>query len=187
MAVATKNPAAQLDSGADTERGAQAHRYASELFERYYDRSVTALATALGTTRDTARSWLGAAPGKPREALLDRAVRLWILCRTGSRYIFGGDKVGQWTLAPHLGLQGKSPAETLLEDGERGLERLLNEMVSYAPARPDLPLESDEEELRTSLRESLGPETAARLDAILEAPELEVTDEDLAELAAFDD
>jgi hypothetical protein len=183
----TRDVAARDPSHADLSRASLAHRLMAGLFERYYGRSVSDLATALDTTRDTVRAWLAGPRNRPREELVQRAQRLWILCRSASRYILGGRKIGEWTLSPHIGLGGLSPSEALLDSGQEALDQLLNEMVLYAPARPDLSTEATEEELLSMMATSLGPETMARVDQIMSAPALEVTDEDLADLSAFDD
>jgi len=47
-------------------------RTPSLALQRYYE-SVTDQAVALGTTRDTVRTWLNSPPSKPREDLLLRA------------------------------------------------------------------------------------------------------------------
>jgi hypothetical protein len=167
-------------------RSVRAHDLACDLGS-YYEASVTGLATALGTTRDTARAWLEAPPNKPRQELLDRAERLSLLCRAASRYLLGRAAVGRWTLAPHLSLHGESPAQALLARGDEGLTWLLMEMASVAPARPDLPLAQDEEALWEKISETLGADDLARIERILQAPELDVDDRDLADLAAFEE
>lgn len=167
-------------------RGVRAHRLALDLAS-FYRGSISDLARAWGTTRDTARAWLEEPPTKPREDLLERAQRLSLLCRAVSRYMSGRGAAGRWTLAPHLALHGRSPAEALLEDGDEALTQLLMEMVAVAPARPDLPLADDEEVLWQRIAESLDPEDLERIEGILQGPELEVGEEDLADLAAFDE
>jgi hypothetical protein len=165
-------------------RGERAHALALAL-ERYYG-SVTELSAALDTTRDTVRMWLKSPPSKPREDLLLRAERLWLLGRAAQRYMVGVRYVGAWTLAPHIGLNGESPARVLVAEGDKGLERLLDDMAAYTPSRPDLPLDADDELIWRGVQEMLGPEALAQVAKVLEAPQLDVTEDDLAELDAFD-
>lgn len=165
-------------------RGGRAHSLALAL-ERYYG-SVTELSVALDTTRDTVRTWLNSPPSKPREELLLRAERLWVLGRAAQRYMVGVRNVGVWTLAPHIGLNGECPARVLIAEGDRGLERLLDDMATYAPSRPDLPLDADDELIWQGVQEMLEPEVLAEAEKVLEAPQLEVTEDDLAGLDAFD-
>ena len=165
-------------------RGERAHALALAL-ERYYG-SVTALSAALDTTRDTMRTWLNSPPSKPREDILLRAERLWLLGRAAQRYMVGVRNIGAWTLAPHLGLNGESPARVLAAEGDKGLERLLDDMATYAPSRPDLPLDADDDLIWQGVQEMLGPEALAQAEKVLDAPRLDVTEDDLAGLDAFD-
>jgi hypothetical protein len=165
-------------------RSERAHALALAL-ERYYG-SVTELSTALDTTRDTVRTWLNSPPGKPREDLLLRAERLWLLGRAAQRYMVGVRNVGAWTLAPQIGLNGGCPARVLVAEGDQGLERLLDDMAAYAPSRSDLPLDADDELIWQGVQEMLGSEALAQAERVLEAPQLDLTEDDLAGLDAFD-
>ena len=150
----------------------------------YYP-SVVNQARALGTSRDTVRAWRDDAPDKPREDILRRAERLWILCRSAQRYMEGEQAIGTWTLSPHLGLAGKSPAAHLVEHGETGLVELLADMATYTPPRRDVPLDVGDEEIWEGVKELLGANGLTRgID--MEAAELDVTDEDLADLEPLD-
>jgi hypothetical protein len=182
--MATVDHTRSSSSEALSVRGERAHSLALAL-ERYYG-SVTELSVALDTTRDTVRTWLNSPPSKPREELLLRAERLWVLGRAAQRYMVGVRNVGAWTLAPHIGLNGECPARVLIGEGNRGLERLLDDMATYAPSRPDLPLDADDELIWQGVREMLGSEVLAEAEKVLEAPPLEVTEDDLAGLDAFD-
>lgn len=167
-----------------SERSDRAHRLAVSL-ARYYA-SISELATALDTTRDTIRSWLTSPPRKPRQDLLLRAERLWLLGRAAQRYMVGLRQVGAWTLAPHLGLNGTAPADVLLTAGDDGLRRLLADMTAYTPSRRDLNIEDDDQLIWEGVQAMLGPELLDHVQRVLDAPEQDVTDEDLAELNAFD-
>jgi len=169
----------------DKLRGERAHALALSLAQ-YYASNVSDLATALGTTRDTVRAWLTDPPAKPREELLARAERLWVLARAAQRYIPDERTVGRWTLAPNLGLGGSSPAAVLVASGDDGLDRVLADMVSYAPARPDLPIEAEDELIWQGVQALLQRETLVEVEKVLSQPALDVTDADLAELDAFD-
>jgi hypothetical protein len=190
VAISTKVVVATVDhirsstSEARSVRGERAHALVLAL-ERYYV-SVTELSAALGTTRDTVRTWLNSPPSKPREDLLLRAERLWLLGRAAQRYMVGLRNVGAWTLAPHIGLNGECPARVLVAQGDKGLERLLDDMTAYAPSRADLPLEADDELIWHGVQKMLGPEVLAQAQKVLEAPQLDVTKDDLAGLDAFD-
>jgi hypothetical protein len=165
-------------------RGERAHALALAL-QRYYG-SVTDLSAALSTTRDTVRTWLNSPPSKPREDILLRAERLWLLGRAAQRYMVGGRNIGAWTLAPHIGLKGESPARVLIAEGNKGLGRLLDDMATYAPSRPDLPLDAGDELVWKGVQEMLGPEALAQAEKVIDAPQLDVTEDDLAGLDAFD-
>ena len=71
-------------------------RVVAELLVFYGSRSR--LANALGTTRDTVRSWsAGTAPAPPRVELLERAELLLGLCRAARRYMAADRQVGEWS------------------------------------------------------------------------------------------
>ncbi len=95
-------------------------------------------------------------------------------------------QVGAWTLAPHLGLNGTAPADVLLTAGDDGLRRLLADMTAYTPSRRDLNIEDDDQLIWEGVQAMLGPELLDHVQRVLDAPEQDVTDEDLAELNAFD-
>jgi hypothetical protein len=97
-----------------------------------------------------------------------------------------GRNIGAWTLAPHIGLNGDSPARVLVAEGNNGLDRLLDDMARYAPSRPDLPLDADDELIWKGVQEMLGPEALAQAEKVIDAPQLDVTEDDLAGLDAFD-
>ena len=66
------------------------------------------------------------------------------------------------------------------------MERLLDDMAAYAPSRANLPLEADDELIWQGVQEMLGPGALAQAEKVLEAPQLDVTENDLAGLDAFD-
>jgi len=110
-----------------------------------------------------------------------------LMAQAAQRYMADVHKIGKWTLAPHLALHGDSPAQVLAREGREGLQRILDDMVSYTPSRPDLPVDADDRTLWEGIREILGPQAVVRVEQMLDAPELEVTEEDLADLDFFDE
>jgi hypothetical protein len=156
------------------------------LRETYYGGSVSDLAAALGTSRDTARNWSSAEPRRPRRSTLVRVRLLFGLCRAAERYMATSRQVGEWTLAPHPAFAGMSPAQALADEGFAAYRQLRNELVDYIPARPDLPIEFDESSLLADIAALQGEEAIAELQKIIAAPELKVNDDDLADLDDFD-
>ena len=167
-----------------TARSGQAERAASQLLVFY--RSLSQLASALGVTRDTARSWsAGTAPARPRVEVLERAELLLSLCRAARRYMADDRQVGAWTLAPSPSLRGHSPAQMLARHGQEGLQILLAELATVAPPRPTGPVEMPSvDELRESLASGVGTVALKRIDWIAAAEPIELSDAQLdAEVA----
>lgn len=164
-----------------------AQKLLRSLAGKYYGGSISELATALGLTRDTTRAWLREAPRRPRGAVIARIELLAVLCGGAARYMASGRQVGRWTLAPHPAFQGRAPAEVLVEEGPAGLEALLEGMIEYVPARSDPELELDEAELLAGIRATLGSEMAQTIEEIAAAPELDLSEEDLADLQGLNE
>lgn len=166
---------------ARTARSGQAERAVSELLVFYG--SLSRLASALGTTRDTVRSWnAGQAPARPRVELLERAELLLALCKAARRYMAADRQVGEWTVAPGPPLRGHSPAQVLGRHGREGLQILLAELATIAPPRPAGPIEMPSlEQLRASLAGGLGPEALERIERIAAAEPIELSDSQLDE------
>jgi hypothetical protein len=166
---------------ARTVRSGQAERVASELLVFYG--SLARLASALGTTRDTVRSWrIGPAPARPRVELLERAELLRMLCNAARRYMAADRQVGEWTLAPSPPLRGHSPAQVLASHGREGLQILLAELATVAPPRSAGPVEMPSlEQLRASLANGVGPEALERIGRIAAAEPIEIGDAELDE------
>jgi len=166
---------------ARTVRSGQAERAVAELLVFYGSRSR--LASALGVTRDTVRSWsAGTAPARPRVELLERAELLLGLCRAARRYMAADRQVGEWTLAPSPSLRGHSPAQMLGRHGREGLKVLLAELATIAPPRPVGPVEMPSvEKLRASLAAGVGPEALERIERIAAADPIEFSDAQLDE------
>jgi len=162
-----------------TARSGQAQRAVAELLVFYGSRSR--LASALGITRDTVRSWsAGTAPARPRVELLERAELLLGLCKAARRYMAADRQVGDWTLAPSPSLRGHSPAQVLNRHGREGLQVLLAELAIIAPSSPTGPVEMPSvEELRASLATGLDPETLERIERIAAAEPIELDDAQL--------
>jgi hypothetical protein len=162
-----------------TARGDQAGRVASRLLVFY--RSVSQLASALGVTRDTARSWsAGETPARPRVELLERAELLLSLCNAARRYMASDRQVGVWTLAPSPALRGYTPAQVLVRHGRGGLEVLLAELATVAPPRPSGPVRMPSvEELRESLAGGVGRAALKRIEKIAASEPVEFSDAEL--------
>lgn len=164
---------------ARTARSGQAQRAASELLVFYGSRSR--LASGLGITRDTVRSWsAGTTPARPRVELLERAELLLGLCEAARRYMAADRQVGEWTLAPSPSLRGHSPAQVLSHHGREGLQILLAELTTIAPPRPAGPVEMPSvEELRAALAAGLGSEALERIERIAALDPIELSDSQL--------
>ncbi|MGH2902782.1 MAG: hypothetical protein ACRDK7_04255 [Solirubrobacteraceae bacterium] len=162
-----------------TPRSGQAQRTVLQLLVFY--RSLSQLASALGVTRDTARSWsAGTAPARPRVELLERAELLLSLCGAARRYMADDHQVGTWTLAPSPALHGHSPAEMLARHGREGLQVLLAELATVAPPRPGGPVEMPFVELlRESLATGVGAAALKRIEKIAAAEPIELGDAEL--------
>lgn len=162
-----------------TARSDQAERTASQLLVFY--RSTAQLASALGVTRDTARSWsAGTAPARPRVELLQRAELLLSLCNAARRYMASDRQVGAWTLAPSPSLRGHTPAQMLARHGREGLRVLLGELARIAPPRPTGPVQMPSlQELQESLASGLGPAALKRIEKIASAEPIELSDAEL--------
>ena len=69
-----------------------------------------ALARALGVHRDTIRAWEHRAPTRLRHSSLARVNTICAIAEQVGRYLPREKLVGEWLLAPHIGLGGISPA-----------------------------------------------------------------------------
>jgi hypothetical protein len=172
-AASTRSPGPKGDPG---------RQLLAAMLDDYYGGSITELAAALGAARDTVRGWIERPPTRPRRSTLRRIGMLDSLLRAASPYMNTSRQVGQWSLAPHPAFGGASPAGAVAAEGFKALYRIRVEMVDYVPARPDLPLAIAEDQLREDLAAGRDAESARRLAGILAAPELELTEEDLADL-----
>jgi hypothetical protein len=170
------NQKVKRPSRARTVRSGQAEHAVSELSIFYG--SLSRLASALGTTRDTVRSWgMGSAPARPRVELLERAELLLALCNAARRYMAADRQVGEWTLVPSPPLCGHSPAQVLARHSREGLRILLAELATVAPPRSAGPVEMPSlEQLRASLANGVGPEALERIEQIAA---VELSDRDL--------
>lgn len=77
--------------------------------ERFFA-SQTALARALGVHRDTIRAWEHGQPTRLRHSSLERVNTVCAIAEQVARYLPREKLVGEWLLAPHIGLGGISPA-----------------------------------------------------------------------------
>ncbi len=179
---------AGLRRRASTARSTRAKVVAGEL--RVYFRSAAQLALALGTSRDTLRTWSTArAPARPRVELLNAAELLLVLCRAARRYVVDDLQVGEWLNAPDPRLHGASPARALRQDGREGLDALLAGLAVVAPVRPDGPIDMPSlEDLRIALARGVGDETVGRIERIAGAVPIRLSDAQLdVELASTTD
>jgi len=77
--------------------------------ERFFA-SQSALARALGVHRDTIRAWEHGAPTRLRHSSLARVNTICAIAEEVAGYLPREKLVGEWLLAPHIGLGGISPA-----------------------------------------------------------------------------
>jgi hypothetical protein len=164
-------------------RGDEARRAVAglrELRRRYY-RSDAALSRALGWAPDTVAAWLPGSVARPRVERREQVRRLLALCKGAAEWVGDPLLVGEWTLEPQRRLAGRSPAEVLRVLGEEGLDATLGHLARIAPRTPvgDLPLPSAEE-LRASLRRTLGEGTRVLADRARRAPRLRADLSDFA-------
>jgi DNA-binding XRE family transcriptional regulator len=77
--------------------------------ERFFA-SQTALARALGVHRDTIRAWEHGQPTRLRHSSLERVNTICSIAEQVARHLPREKLVGEWLLAPQIGLGGISPA-----------------------------------------------------------------------------
>jgi DNA-binding XRE family transcriptional regulator len=80
-----------------------------ERLERFFA-SQTALARALGVHRDTVRSWEHGDSTRLRRNSIERVNTICAVAEQVAGYLPREELVGEWLLAPHIGLGGVSPA-----------------------------------------------------------------------------
>jgi DNA-binding XRE family transcriptional regulator len=83
--------------------------------KRYFA-SQSALAGALGVHRDTVRAWEHGAPTRLRHSSLERVNTICAIAEEVAGYLPREKLVGEWLLAPHIGLGGVSPAAFIHSD-----------------------------------------------------------------------
>jgi DNA-binding XRE family transcriptional regulator len=76
--------------------------------ERFFA-SQSALARALGVHRDTVRAWEHGQPTRLRQSSLKRVNTVCAIAEAVAGYLPREKLVGEWLLAPHIGLGGVSP------------------------------------------------------------------------------
>ena len=76
--------------------------------ERFFA-SQTALARALGVHRDTVRAWEHGQPTRLRHSSLERVDTICAIAEAVADYLPREQMVGEWLLAPQIGLGGVSP------------------------------------------------------------------------------
>ncbi len=154
-------------------RGDEARRAVAGLRElrRCYYRSDAALSRALGWAPDTIAAWLPGSVMRPRVERREQVRRLLALCKGAAEWVSDPLLIGEWTLEPQQQLAGRSPAEVLRVLGDEGLDATLGHLAQIAPRTPveDLRLPSAEQ-LRESLRQTLGEDTRVLADRARRAP-----------------
>jgi DNA-binding XRE family transcriptional regulator len=80
-----------------------------ERLERFFA-SQTALARALGVHRDTVRAWEHGDSTRLRHSSIERVNTICAVAEQVTRYLPHEELVGEWLLAPHIGLGGVDPA-----------------------------------------------------------------------------
>jgi len=155
------------DQGDEAKRAVAGVR---ELRRRYY-RSDAALSRALGWTPDTVAAWLPGSVVRPRVERREQVRRLLALCKGAAEWVSDPLLIGEWTLVPQRQLADRSPAEVLRVLGDEGLEATLGHLARIAPRTPvgELTLPSAEQ-LRASLRQTLGEDTRLLVDRARRVP-----------------
>jgi hypothetical protein len=153
-------------------QGDEARRAVAQLRElrsRYY-RSDAALSRALGWTPDTVAAWLPGGVMRPRVERREQVRRLLALCKGAAEWVSDPSLIGDWTLESQQLLADRSPAEVLRVLGDEGLQTALGHLVQIAPRTPVEELELPSvEQLRASLRQSLGEDTRLLADRARDA------------------
>jgi DNA-binding XRE family transcriptional regulator len=80
-----------------------------ERLERFFA-SQTALARALGVHRDTVRAWEHGDSTRLRHSSIERVNTICAVAERVAGYLPREELVGEWLLAPHIGLGGVDPA-----------------------------------------------------------------------------
>ena len=165
------------DQGDEAKRAVAGVR---ELRRRYY-RSDAALSRALGWSPDTVAMWLPGSVVRPRVECREQVRRLLALCKGAAEWVSDPLLIGEWTLEPQQQLADRSPAEVLCVLGDEGLEATLGHLAQIAPRTlvGNLRLPSPEQ-LRASLRQTLGEDTRVLVDRARRAPRVS------ADLSDFD-
>lgn len=147
-----------------TSRGRQARRIARELAS--YVPQTGAFASAVGISRDTARSWMsGRVPARPRVLVLDRISRLLRVCVAADRYFADRTSTGRWLVAKNDGLLRLSPAKVVLLHGTEGVQVLRQAMPYLMPRMPARPVDVPTmEELQLALDAAMAPRDMIRGD-----------------------
>jgi len=91
--------------------------------ERFFA-SQSALARALGVHRDTVRAWEQGQPTRLRHSSLERVNTLCAIAEAVAGYIPREKLVGEWLLAPQIGLGGVSPV-AFIRSGPDAYQRVL--------------------------------------------------------------
>lgn len=92
--------------------------------ERFFA-SQSALARALGIHRDTVRAWEHGAPTRLRRSSLTRVNTICAIAEEVAGYLPREKLVGEWLLAPHIGLGGVSPS-AFIRSQPGAYQRVLN-------------------------------------------------------------
>ena len=96
-------------TGADRSTTAAGRPPNFQRLERFFA-SQSALARALGVHRDTIRAWEHGHPTRLRHSSLERVNTICAIAEEVAGYLPREKLVGEWLLAPHIGLEGVSPA-----------------------------------------------------------------------------
>ena len=101
-----RRPRKPVGSGPVTTAGRPAN---FKRLERFFV-SQSALARALGVRRDTIRAWQEGHPTRLRQSSIFRVNTVCAIAEEVAGYLPREKLVGEWLLAPHIGLGGLSPA-----------------------------------------------------------------------------
>ena len=118
-----------------SDRSRKAQRIARELAS--YLPQTGSFASAVGISRDTARTWMsGRVPARPRVLVLQRISALLRVCVAADRYIADRPTTGRWLIAQNDHLLHLSPATVVRLYGAEGAQLFCQAMPYLVPRVP---------------------------------------------------
>lgn len=121
------------------------------------------MSRALGIKKDTLRSWESSETTRVRSESLRRVDLLLQACREAEEHMGSAEAVGRWVTTETPQLEGKSPADVLLEEGDDGLERVRLSMLPPTPSATSL-----RPEVRDEMLAALSPGVRAIYESAIQ-------------------